>query len=498
MHGLRAEREQPRIQLVLQVVRRAEFIRGRAHEPLLAAITQILAVDPRVGKLREELDRCIAFDQVAEDANRAVRAAIAALPQDLATQIRVLVEGWPLVKNREERGLPERPDTAAVASEIMASPDREEMIGLLFQSWARNSGGLIIVLAQRPDAINAWPSLLASARKSGETWGASLFLAVAHDSGAESFRHTAVALLESANQYDASLGAEAITRMEPADEDVTALVHAVRIGRVRSSTLRYAIIGRWTERRSAAVIAELIRATAAQSDGATTALAIILAAEANMGLSDVEIIDALASCMFDVRGHDAWTWQEIGTKVAIRAPLALGSVLIARIGEREQAREYRYARWSEDEVGEVLGQCVDAAPELVGGLLDLWERAPEFVESSGGGSLLEHLDARTLGDWAVDARRQEALAHIVVAAPHPTTEALLDRFGADSPFAATLRERLYPRTWSGSLASLLNSVAEQTRGWAADTSRPHEFREWARNASIWLDDAAARAKTYDD
>ena len=56
----------------------AEFVRNRAHEPLLAAASEILAIDPRVGTFREELERCLAVDQFAEDVDKAVRAAIAA------------------------------------------------------------------------------------------------------------------------------------------------------------------------------------------------------------------------------------------------------------------------------------------------------------------------------------------------------------------------------------------------------------------------------------
>jgi hypothetical protein len=475
----------------------AHFIRIRAHEPLLAAVDRILSIDPRVGKLREEMERCLAVDHLADDIDHALRSAIAGLPRDLPARIRVLVEGWPLFRDRDDRGLPERPDPVLVASEIMASADRPSVIAQLFEPWAKNAGDLLAILAKRPDASEAWPAVLAAARRSGETWGAALFLAVAHDGGAPQFQHTAVELLAHGEPYDVHLGAEAITRMESSDDDVAAVSQAVASGRVQPSGLRYAIVGRWSERHQPAAVAGLIRAAASAKGGLMIALALILAAEANLSLTDGEIIDILTASMFDVQGHDAWTWEQVATKAAARAPRALGAALIAHIRDRS-AREHRYRRWSMDKISGVLDECIDAQPDLARELLELWDHAPEFVESQGTAALMKYLDANALGDWARDVRREQALARIIVAAPNPTTDALLGRFGADSPFALALREQLYPRSWSGSLTRLLRSRAEQTRMWSDDATRPSEFRQWARAASMWLDSAAEHAKRYDD
>lgn len=87
----------------------ASFIRNGAHEELLGAITAMLGIDPRVGSLREELERVLAFDKVSPAIADQVRAAIAALPRDRTSRMRMLVEGWELVDDREGAGLEARP-----------------------------------------------------------------------------------------------------------------------------------------------------------------------------------------------------------------------------------------------------------------------------------------------------------------------------------------------------------------------------------------------------
>lgn len=100
--------------------------------PLLNAVDAVLSIDPRIGTLREELERTLAFDNLTEEIEQAVRAAIDRLPQDLVTRIRILTEGWPLVQDREKSRLPDRPRPDAVAAEIMNSPKRDQVLGLLF------------------------------------------------------------------------------------------------------------------------------------------------------------------------------------------------------------------------------------------------------------------------------------------------------------------------------------------------------------------------------
>lgn len=476
----------------------ADFIRLGAHVPLLGAISKILEIEPRIGTLREELEQCMAFDKLPDDIDGAVRAAIASLPQDLAARLRVLVEGWPLVRDRETHGLPERPDPAAVADEIMNSAEGTASIALLFEPWAKNTGEILAILAKRPDAPEAWPAVLAGATNKAETWGASLFLATAHDAEIQELQQLPIQLLHSEREYERNLGAETITRMEASGDEVRALIDAVRAARVKPSDLLYATLGRWTERRDAGVVADLIRSAAAREDGRTIALSIAHAAEENLALSDNELVNLLVSTMFHVEGRAAWTWEQVGKLAMSRAPHALGSALIAQIGEQARLLGNRYMIWADEEVARILDRCIRTDHSLAPALLDLWELAPEFVESFGATALLDHVDSRALADWADDVGRQKSLARIVVAAPHPTTEALLDRFGPQSPFATTLRKQLYPTTLSGSLAELLKSRADEVRKWAADQLKSANFREWARASATWLDEAAERAKAYDD
>lgn len=474
------------------------FIRHDAYEPLLASIPSILAIDPRVGAIREEFDRAIAYDTVPEKVDKAIRSAIASLPQDLSTSIRVLVEGWPLFQDREDRRLPERPAPEAVAAEIMASVAPATYINMLFEPWARNPGDLLIALAKRPDAIRAWPMILSAAAMHHQTWGAALFIVAANEARNRAFVRTANDLLVSKDDFEMSVGAEAITRTSAEDDDIKELANAVRAGRVRPSALRYAITGRWAERRGMSVLADLIRSIATQPDGTTMALSIAHASEANLGLDDAEVVDLLARSIFSVRGHDAWTWQQVGFRIAKRVPAMLSVSLMAAIAVHARQSGTRYSIWQMDEIAAVLDVCIDAEPALANDLLALWHDAPRFVEAEGGAALLKHLDPKALGDWATDARRQKALAQFVVPGAAATTEALLIRFGVDSPFASALRERLYPRSWSGSLASHVRSRAAHLRASASDASRSREFREWANTAARWLDDVAERARAYDD
>lgn len=476
----------------------AQFIRLRAHAPLLDAVDTVLSIDPRVGTLREEFERTLAFDNLPEDVEQAVRAAIDRLPKDLVTRIRVLTEGWPLVQDREKRGLPGRPEPDAVAAEIMNAPERDQLLGMLFEPWAKNTGDLFIALGKRTDAVAVWPAILAAATRSGETWGAALFLAIAKDSGHEPLQRVPRDLLSSSERIVVSLGAEAITRCDATEEDVIALIEAVRTGAAISSDLRYAATGRWTERRAAMSVANLVRACAAQAGGGPMAVAIAFAAGRNHGLSDEEVMDLLAASMFDVRGHDAWTWQQLGNDVATRAPEKLGRALVRRIGLRSRDRKHRFERWNDDEAAYVLARCIDAVPSLALELLVLWDDAPEFAERFASGAITQHVDATQLGEWASDDRRQRALAKFVLASPHPTTESLLARFGAASAFGDKLRSELYPKTWSGSLAALLTRRAEAAKAWATDPSRTTTFRAWASRAADWLHDAAVEAKRYDD
>ena len=476
--------------------RAAEFIRGGAHEPLLGAVSKLVEIDPRIGTLREELERTIAYTKQPDEIDHAIRETIASLPQDLPTRIRILVEGWPLVRDREARRLPERPEPVSVADEIMVSQHRELAIALLFEPWAKNSGDILTVLARRQDASTAWHAVLPAARRSGETWGASLFLSAAHYAADANLRHVPTLLLNSENEYDRSLGAEAITRMEASDDEVRALAGAIRDGRVSPASLRYAVMGRWTERRGRAAVAELIRASAEHKAGGVAALTIAHAAENNLGLNDDELVGLLASTMSAVQGHDAWTWEQVGMLAAKRSPAELGRALITQISEHASDRSTHL--WADDEIASVLNYCVDVAPSLALTLLGLWEAAPDFVEAFAGKSLLAHVGAPALIEWATDTQRQRALAQIVVAAPDPTTEALLEHFGSQSAFATKLRHQLRPSSWSGPLAEILRSRANDVRGWAADPENGMELREWARDSAAWLERTAELAKPYDD
>lgn len=380
---------------------------------------------------------------------------------------------------------------------MMDSPDRTSLVASLVEPWAKNSSDVFMILARRRDASSVWPAILAAGRRNSETWGVALFLAVAHDAMIPELQRTPAELLVSDLEYDRNLGAEVITRMEASDDELRDLVHAVRQGRIKATSLRYAVMGRWAERRSAHAIADLIRATAAQKDGGAVALVIAHAAEANHGLSNEDLVQLLASTMFAVQGHDAWTWEEVGALAAKTSPESLGQALIARIAERSRDRANRRVHWAKDEVGHVIDRCVNAVPSLALRLLDLWGSAPDFIESLARSSLLNHIEPRVLGDWATDTDRQRSLAQIVVAAPHPTTEALLERFGAQSAFGSKLRDQLRPNSWSGSLAELLRSQATVVRTWADDPHKGIEFREWARGAATWLQEVAERAKLYD-
>jgi len=206
-----AVREQAAALLIDHAV---DFVNGRAHRIILGSIERVLAVEPRVGTLRENLERVIAAHNVKAEISNDVRAAIASLPQDLPNRIRVLVEGWPVFRDREERGLPPRPDHASVAGEIPAAPDRSSMIALLFEPWAKSSGELLVALARRGDADAAWRDVLAAARRRGETWGASLFASAAIAAHRERLALLPLAHLESDDQFERDLGAETITRIE--------------------------------------------------------------------------------------------------------------------------------------------------------------------------------------------------------------------------------------------------------------------------------------------
>ena len=154
----------------------------------------------------------------------------------------------------------------------------------------------------------------------------------------------------------------------------------------------------------------------------------------------------------------------------------------------------RRERWADDEAARVLQECINADPTLAVELLELWEVAPEFVMSLAAGPLVAHLDAATLGTWAIDERRQIALARIAPSYPHPLTEALLERFGVRSAFARRLRDGLFPRSWSGSLSPLLESARASATTWATAPQHTSMFRQWAREAAEVLKKAIAQEK----
>lgn len=100
---------------------------------------------------------------------------------------------------------------------------------------------------------------------------------------------------------------------------------------------------------------------------AAMAVAIAYAAVRNNGLSDGEVVALLAASMFDVRGHDAWIWQQLGNDVAQRAPADLARALVLVLARapatastdlnagmttrrrrswRGASMLYRYLRWS--------------------------------------------------------------------------------------------------------------------------------------------------------
>lgn len=472
----------------------ASFIRHGAHKELLGAITATLAIDPRVGSAREELERVLAFDKVSPSVAEQVRAAIAALPHDLTSRMRMLVEGWELVDDREGAGLEARPSADSVAAEIMESAERDRLISMLFEPWARNAGPLLEALARHPQASAAWSHALDASRRSAQTWGVSLFLVVAHSSGNEAFRDLPTSLLSSPDEFDVHVGAEAITRMESNPEQVLAVASAVRSGRVKPEWLRYTVLGRWTERRSADVVAELIRAASATTEGQSIGIAMTHAAEENLGLRSNEVIELLASSMWVVGGHDAWNWGRVAHRAATQDPAGLARAILASIRSRHAAGRRRYERWADDEASQVLQECVNADQTLAVELLALWDVAPEFVESLAASSVVTHVDADALGAWATDERRQVALARMVPAAPHPLTEALLDRFGARSAFARRLRDGLFPRTWSGSLSPILESTRQSVTAWSTDPERLGTFRQWAREAAEALKKAIEQEK----
>jgi hypothetical protein len=286
--------------------------------------------------------------------------------------------------------------------------------------------------------------------------------------------------------------------MESNADQIQALVSTVRSGRVKPEWLRYTLLGRWSERRDAEVVAELIRAASSTPDGRSIAVAMAHAAEGNLGLHSNELIDLLAASIWDVRGHDAWTWAQVGHRVATQHPAGLGRAMIASITGRFSAGRRRYEQWADDEAADVLQECVNADPTLAVELLALWDVAPEFVESLASGSVVAHVDAAALGAWATDERKQVALARMVPVAPHPLTEALLERFGARSAFARRLRDGLFPRTWSGSLSPILESTRESVVAWSADPERAGTFRQWAREAAEALKKAIEQEKARED
>lgn len=476
--------------------RATDFILGGAHNPLLASISKVLEIDPRLGTLREQLERCIVFDTLPEDIDRAVRDAISALPQDLAARIRILLEGVPLVRDRDARGLPPRPNVDDVADEIMQAPNRDASIALLFEPWARNRVDMLVVLSKRSDAAAAWPAVMDAARRHEETWPASIFLAVAHDSGI--LHHKPVELLDSHDEYDRLLGAETVVRMEAADNELRALAAAIRRGDVKPATVTHAGMGRWPQRCASNVVAELIQAFADSPEGGIAALAITYAAEANHGLTDENLVKLLVLVMFEVRGNDAWTWEQVGNDAARTAPDLLGRTLIAQVIEKMRQVGNRYFSWADDEVARIIERCMEGAPSLATSLLNLWDAAPDFVEPFTKKAIFEHLNAETLGVWATTDHRQKTVALLVGAQPHSTMEALVARFGADSTFGRELRQQLFPRSWSGSLARLLQSRANEARGWAVNTNKNAEFREWARTSAEWLENVAKSAQSEDN
>ena len=296
------------------------YIKNGAHEEMLGAIEATLAIDPRVGSLREELERVLAFTKLSTAVAQQVRTAITTLPNDLISRMRMLVEGWELVDDREGAGLEARPNAKSVAAEIMLSPERDKLVSMLFEPWAQNAYELMEALACHPQARATWPQALIAARHSGQTWSISLFLMVAHSTGSEAFRNVPAELLLSTDDFDVHVGAETITRMESNSDQILFVASLVRSGRVKPEWLRYAVMGRWTERRDANVVAELIRAVSAAAEGQSIAIAMAHAAEENLVLQTNEVIDLLTSSMWHVRGHDVWTWEQVARRVTTQDP----------------------------------------------------------------------------------------------------------------------------------------------------------------------------------
>lgn len=466
----------------------SSYIRWGASDELLGAIPVILALDPRIGILREELERCIAFENLSAQIKDKLHSSIRSLPDDLHSQIRTLVEGWPLVSDREEAGLSARPDPAEVAKKIIANADRSQFIALLFEPWAQNAGPLLSALASDSEAASLVDEILVAAERAGQVWGASVFLAIAQSMGNSAFGAIPLKLLKSENPFRMHVGTETLTRIEASGEELEQLSVAVRTEQVSPEWLVYATMGRWAERRPSESLANLIRACSAVPTGRAVAVAIAHAAEGNLGMSDSEIAQLLGQSMFDVEGHNAWKWGQLGLRIAARSPSELSEALLGALRTRAMTdASDSYQRWPDDEASQVLNACVETMPSLAGDVLELWDVKPYFVEHELGQSILGHIDASTLVKWASNDERQRALGRLAVPLPDPLTAQLIEEIGPSSVFGRTLRNQLAPRSWSGSLIPLLTSKAELMRNLACDTSLLSSCRRWALDAAAWLE-----------
>jgi len=220
------------------------------------------------------------------------------------------------------------------------------------------------------------------------------------------------------------------------------------------------------------------------------ALSLLHATEGRTDFSVDETILLLADSLFQVTGHDAWTWEQLANGVAALAPQALATALIARI--RGAAPQHRLTTWASTEATHVLSACIANAPSIAIELLALWEQDERFVEGLGT-ELADAVGSRGLAEWATDDRRQAALARLTSAVPQPLTSDLMSRFGAESVFAAKLRGAQHPRWWSGSLAEALRTRAVIVRAASAGPNVSAEFQTWANATAAWLETAAERA-----
>jgi hypothetical protein len=448
------------------------------HEEFFAGVERALDLTGKVGTLAEELDMILAYEQPTPEVRSRVVQMRNDLARDLRTRVRLVVEGWSIVDPEQDQRDVVRPDPASVALEL-ADADEEglpELVGLVFEDSARNPGELLDAAAKLQRSTRFWPHVLEKGRASHKPWPVAIFLARAREAG-HALMPGALELLVSSDPFDREVAANTLTMSSCSENEIAALVEALRVHSVDPNWTRACAMGRWNEKQTPKAVATLIEGLVACGTGAWVAVLLShRALESKQPLDTQLVIQVLAASAASVQGQALWVWQRVGFTMAKRDPAALFEALLAAIRGAGVGH-------ADDELEQVLAACCASMPELAQRLLGLWDVQPYFVARRLGSTVTSHVSGADLIEWAGEDRaRQSALGRMVPATNVPLTVQLVEAFGENSPFSSAIEAEASSGSWSGNLSGFYAARGEEWKRHAESATTPR-FRRLAERIS---------------